>query len=181
MLASSIKPEHHLQLQFGLGATLLSLYNYINPNADRSQTSRNTQSSSSLTHISEIQEDHLKQLNIELANNRYFHLQSLKFNPAIFFCISRHNFPNKCYLRQISINNSTNLGRTSHPKFFARLNSDQNFQTPSTQLKRQNESSQYGPICQLRMRHLQLVLISMPWNSKNIPFTCTKYNINASN
>jgi hypothetical protein len=44
---------------------------------------QSTQSISCFTHISEIQEDHLKHLDIEVANNRYFYLQSLKFNPAI--------------------------------------------------------------------------------------------------
>jgi hypothetical protein len=80
---SNTRPERQLELIFGLGATLFSLYNYINQNADNSQMSKNTQSISSLTHISEIQEDHLKNLIIEVSNNHYFFLQSLKFSPAI--------------------------------------------------------------------------------------------------
>jgi hypothetical protein len=57
---SNNRPERQLDLIFGLGATLFSLYNYINHNADNSQTNKNTQSISSLSHISEIQEDHMK-------------------------------------------------------------------------------------------------------------------------
>jgi hypothetical protein len=61
-----------------LGATLFSLYNYINQNADHSQKSKNSISSSSLTHLAEIQEDHLKHLDIEVANICYFFLLQIK-------------------------------------------------------------------------------------------------------
>jgi hypothetical protein len=79
---SNTRTERQLELLFGLGATLSSLYNYINHNAENTQITKNTQSISSLTHISEIQ-DHLKHLDIEVTNNCYLYLQSLKFNPAI--------------------------------------------------------------------------------------------------
>jgi hypothetical protein len=62
---SNIRPEWQLELVFGLGETLFSLYNYINHNTDNSQITKNT--NSSFTHISEIQEDHLKHLDIEVA------------------------------------------------------------------------------------------------------------------
>jgi hypothetical protein len=45
--------------------------------------SRNTKSVSSLTHVLEIQEDHLKHPYNEVSNNIYFNLQQLKFNPAL--------------------------------------------------------------------------------------------------
>ena len=60
------------ELRFGMGATLFSLYNFLNHSADSSQISKNTQSTSSLAHTTKIQEDHLKHLDIEVANNRYF-------------------------------------------------------------------------------------------------------------
>ena len=80
---SNTRPERQLELLFGIGATLFSLYNYINTQADTTQINRNKNSISSLTHIAEIQEDHLKHLEIEMADNRYFYLQNLKFNPAL--------------------------------------------------------------------------------------------------
>jgi pyruvoyl-dependent arginine decarboxylase (PvlArgDC) len=80
---STTRPEHQLELLFGIGATLFSLYNYINTQQDTAITTRNKNSISSLTHIAEIQEDHLKHLEIEMATNRYFYLQNLKFNPAL--------------------------------------------------------------------------------------------------
>jgi hypothetical protein len=66
---SNTRPERQLELLFGIGATLFSLYNYINTQADNAQISRNKKSISSLTHIAEIQEDHLKHLEIEMAND----------------------------------------------------------------------------------------------------------------
>jgi hypothetical protein len=80
---SSTTPEHQLELLFGIGATFFSLYNYINSQQDTAQITRNKNSISSLTHIAEIQEDHLKHLEIEMATNCYFYLQNLKFNPAL--------------------------------------------------------------------------------------------------
>jgi hypothetical protein len=80
---STTRPERQLELLFGIGATLFSLYNYINTQSDTAQMTRNKNSISSLTHIKEIQEDHLKHLEIEMATNRYFYLQNLKFNPAL--------------------------------------------------------------------------------------------------
>jgi hypothetical protein len=80
---SNIIPERQLELLFGIEATLFSLCNYINTQADNAQITRNKNSISSLTHTAEIQEDHLKHLEIEMANNRYFYLQSFKFNLAI--------------------------------------------------------------------------------------------------
>jgi hypothetical protein len=80
---SNTGTERQLELLFGLGATLFGLYNYINHNADNMQITKNTQSISSLTHFSEIQENYLKHLEIEVANNGYLYIHSLKFNPAI--------------------------------------------------------------------------------------------------
>jgi hypothetical protein len=80
---SNTRTERQLELLFGLVATLFSLYNYINHNADNTQITKNTQSISSLTHFAEIQENHLKHLDIEVANNCYLYLQYLKFNLAI--------------------------------------------------------------------------------------------------
>ena len=80
---SNTRPERQLDLLFGIGATLFSLYNYINAKADDTQIVKNKNSINSLTHISEIQEDHLKHLDIEVANNRYFYIHQLKFNPAL--------------------------------------------------------------------------------------------------
>jgi hypothetical protein len=77
------RPERQLELLLGMGATLFSMYNYINHNADSSKFSRNTQSISILTHQFEIQKDHLNHTDIEVASNRYFYLQSVKLNPAI--------------------------------------------------------------------------------------------------
>ncbi len=80
---SNTRQERQLELLFGIGATLFSLYNYINTQSDTAQITRNKNSISSLTHIAEIQEDHLKHLEIEMATNRYLYLQNLKFNPAL--------------------------------------------------------------------------------------------------
>ena len=80
---SSSRPERQLELLFGIGATLFSLYNYINAEHDTTQIQSNKKSINSLTHIAEIQEDHLKHLELEMATNRYFYLQNLKFNPAL--------------------------------------------------------------------------------------------------
>ena len=80
---SNTRPERQLELLFGIGATLFSLYNYINTQSDTAQITRNKNSIRSLTHIAEIQEDHLKHLDIEMATNRYLYLQNLKFNPAL--------------------------------------------------------------------------------------------------
>jgi hypothetical protein len=80
---SNSRPERQLELLFGIEATLFSLYNYINTQADNAQITRNKNSINSLTHIAEIQEDHLKHLEIEMANNHYLYLQNLKFNPAL--------------------------------------------------------------------------------------------------
>jgi hypothetical protein len=80
---SSTRPERQLELLIGIGPTLFSLYNYINTKQDTAQITRNKNSISSLTHIAEIQEDHLKHLELEMATNRYFYLQNLKFNPAL--------------------------------------------------------------------------------------------------
>jgi hypothetical protein len=80
---SNFRPERQLELLFGIGETLFSLYNYIKTQADNAQITRNKNSINSLTHIAEIQEDHLKHLEIEMANNCYFYLQNLKFNPAL--------------------------------------------------------------------------------------------------
>ena len=41
---SNTRPELQVELLFGLGATLFSLYNYINQKADNNQISRNKQS-----------------------------------------------------------------------------------------------------------------------------------------
>jgi hypothetical protein len=80
---STTRPERQLELLFGIGATLFSLYNYINTQSDTAQITRNKNSISSLTHIAEIQEDHLKHLEIKMATNHCFYLQNLKFNPAL--------------------------------------------------------------------------------------------------
>ena len=72
---SKTRPERQIELLFGLGATLFSLYNYINQKADNTQISRNKQSISDLTHISEIHEEHLKHLDIEVANAQYLYIQ----------------------------------------------------------------------------------------------------------
>jgi hypothetical protein len=80
---STTRPELQLELLFGIGATLFSLYNYINTQSDTAQITRNKNSIRNLTHIAEIQEDHLKHLEIEIATNRYFYLQNLKFNAAL--------------------------------------------------------------------------------------------------
>jgi hypothetical protein len=67
-----------------MGATLFSLYYYINHKEESSTNFKvYTVHLSSLTHIFEIQEEHLKQLDIEVANNCFFYLQSLKLNLAI--------------------------------------------------------------------------------------------------
>jgi hypothetical protein len=44
---------------------------------------KNTQTISSLTHISEIQEDQMKHLDIEVASNPISYLQFIKLSPAI--------------------------------------------------------------------------------------------------
>jgi hypothetical protein len=80
---STTRSVSQLELLFGMGATLFSLYNYINTQSDTAQITRNKNSIRSFTHIAEIQEDHLKHLEIEIATNRYFYLQNLKFNPAL--------------------------------------------------------------------------------------------------
>jgi hypothetical protein len=80
---SNSRPECQLELLFGIGATLFSLFNYINTQADNAQISRNKNSISSLTHIAEVQEDHLKHLEIEMANHHYLYIQNLKLNPAL--------------------------------------------------------------------------------------------------
>jgi hypothetical protein len=59
------------------------MYNCINQNADSAQINKKSKSISSLTDIAEIQEDHLKHLDIEIAKNSYFYIQSLIFNPTI--------------------------------------------------------------------------------------------------
>jgi 4-diphosphocytidyl-2C-methyl-D-erythritol kinase len=69
---SKTRPERQLELLLGTGATLFSLYNFINTQADNPQISRNKNSMSILTHIAEVQEDHLKHLEIKMTNNRYF-------------------------------------------------------------------------------------------------------------
>jgi hypothetical protein len=61
---SNILPERQIELLFRLEAALFSLYNYINQRADNSKISRNTKLVSSLTHISDIHEDHMKHLDI---------------------------------------------------------------------------------------------------------------------
>jgi hypothetical protein len=81
---SNTRHDCQLELLFGIGATLFSLYNYINVQTDSAQVSRrNKNSISSLNHIVKIQEDHLKHLEIELAHDRYSYLQNFKFNPAL--------------------------------------------------------------------------------------------------
>jgi hypothetical protein len=80
---STARPERQIGILFGIGATLFSLYNYIITQSDTAQITRNINSISSLTHIAEIQEDHLKHFEIEMDTNRYFYLQNLKFNPAL--------------------------------------------------------------------------------------------------
>jgi hypothetical protein len=59
-----------------MGATLFSVYNYINHQADSQHISRNTQS------ISKCQKDHLKHIEVEVATTCYLYLQSLNFNSA---------------------------------------------------------------------------------------------------
>jgi hypothetical protein len=86
---STTRPEHQLELLFGIGATLFSLYNFINTQSDTAQITINKNSISSFTHIAEIQEDHLKHLEIEMAANRYFYLQNLKFNPALLVSVTQ--------------------------------------------------------------------------------------------
>jgi hypothetical protein len=86
---SNTRPEGQLDLLFGIGAALFSQYNYINTQADTAQITRNTNSIISLTNIAEIQEEHLKHLEIEMASNRYFYLQNLKFNPALLVSASQ--------------------------------------------------------------------------------------------
>ena len=54
MPESNTRPEHQLELLFGIGATLFSLYNYINTQAVTLQITRNKNSISSLTHIAEM-------------------------------------------------------------------------------------------------------------------------------
>jgi hypothetical protein len=71
---SNHRTERQLGLLFGLGAKLFSLYNYINHDADSTHIAKNTLSISSFTHITEIQESHLKHLEIEVANNCYLYL-----------------------------------------------------------------------------------------------------------
>ena len=86
---SNTRPERQLELLFGIGATLFSLYNYINAKAEDPQIEKNKNSINSLTHIADIQENHLKHLDIEVANNRYFYLHQLKFNPALLVSASQ--------------------------------------------------------------------------------------------
>ncbi len=62
---STTRPERQLELLFGIGATLFSLYNYIITQSATAQITRNKNSISSLTHIAEIQEDHLKHLKLK--------------------------------------------------------------------------------------------------------------------
>jgi hypothetical protein len=62
--ASNSRPEHQCERLFGLGATLFSLYNYSNQRADDTQIIKNRNFITSLTHIAEIQKEHLKHLDI---------------------------------------------------------------------------------------------------------------------
>jgi hypothetical protein len=57
------RPERQLEL------LLFSLYNYINLQADNRQISRTTNFINDLTHVAEIQENYLRRLEIEVAND----------------------------------------------------------------------------------------------------------------
>jgi hypothetical protein len=88
--AKNVAPDdaHHggnlnIEVLFGIGVTLLILYNFINQWVDKSQISRNKNSINSLTHMVDIQEDHLEHLDIEVGNDSYYYLQQLQFNPAL--------------------------------------------------------------------------------------------------
>ncbi len=72
----AIDLKDNFELLFRISVTLISLYNYFNQQADNSQISRNKNSINSLTHIAEIQEDHLRQLEIEVANDPFLLLPS---------------------------------------------------------------------------------------------------------
>jgi hypothetical protein len=63
------RPENHLELLFRVGVTLFSLYNYINQRADDNQIVKTKNSITSLTHIAEIQEEHLKHLDMYFSSS----------------------------------------------------------------------------------------------------------------
>jgi hypothetical protein len=62
---------------------LFMLFNYINIIDDKNQILKNNKSIASLTHIAEVQKDHLTHLDFEVASNCHFYLQQIKFNLAL--------------------------------------------------------------------------------------------------
>jgi hypothetical protein len=135
---SNTRPERQLELLFGIGTTHFSPYNYINTQSDSAQISRNKNWISSLTHIVEIQEDHLKHIDSEVANDRIFYLQNLqhkkKFkvqSSSSRFGISRHHFSNKHYLKQIPQYYPATSAKTAFTKLSTRINNQKVVHTPT--------------------------------------------------